>query len=84
MKRKAKELALQLFNETNHRFPEILFLRIQPHPEQADRYWIKVRGTMDEQQERLMDTFVADRATDILIDEGYSFAVMLENVIEVA
>jgi hypothetical protein len=39
---------------------------------------------MDEQRERLMDTFVADRATDILIDEGYSFAVMLENVMEVA
>ncbi len=29
-----------------------------------------------------MREFVADRGTDILIDEGYSFAVMLENALE--
>jgi hypothetical protein len=82
MTRKAKQLAMRLYNETQSRFPEITFARIQPHPEQVNRFWIMVIGEMDEEREREMDVFVADRATDILIDEGYSFSVMLRSSLE--
>jgi hypothetical protein len=82
MTRKVKELAMQLYKETQSRFPEIMFARIQPHPEMRRRYWIMVIGEMNEEREREMDVFVADRATDILIDEGYSFSVMLRSSLE--
>ena len=84
MTRKARELAMSLLNETQQKFPEITFSHIMPSPELRKRYWIMVTGEMNQRRERAMHTFVADRATDILIDEGYSFAVMLENVMEVA
>jgi hypothetical protein len=84
MTRKARKLAMDLFNETQQKFPEITFSTIMPSPELRRRYWIMVTGEMNQRRERAMRTFVADRATDILIDEGYSFAVMLENVMEVA
>jgi hypothetical protein len=78
MTRKAKELALSLFNETQQKFPEITFFEIMPSPELRKRYWIMVTGTMTGKRQRAMRKFVANRATDILIDEGYSFSVMLE------
>ncbi len=78
MTQKAKELARQLYDETKEHFPEIVFSSIQPHPEQARRFWIKVHASMDEDRRTEMREFVADRATDILIANGYSFAVMVE------
>ncbi len=78
MTQKAKELARQLYEETKKYFPEIVFSSIQPHPEQARRFWIKVYASMDEDRRTEMREFVADRATDILIANGYSFAVMVE------
>lgn len=84
MKRKAKALAMNLFEITQKKFPEIRFINIQEHPEQADRYWINVAGEMDEEREMLMDTFVADNAMNILVEEGYSFAIMLDNTLETA
>jgi hypothetical protein len=78
MTRKAKDLALRLYEETKTQFPEIAFSSIQPHPEQARRFWIKVRASMNEDRRTRMREFVADRATDILIADGYSFAVMVE------
>ncbi len=84
MTRKARELAMMLFNETQQKFPELSFVSIMPSPELRKRYWIMASGIMSEERERQMDVFVADRATDILIDEGYSFAVMLENTLETA
>ncbi len=84
MKRKAKALAMNLFEITQKKFPEIRFINIQEHPEQADRYWINVAGDMDEEREMLMDTFVADNAMNILVEEGYSFAIMLDNTLETA
>jgi hypothetical protein len=79
MKRKVKELAMNLFAVTHKRFPAIRFVKIQEHPEQIDRYWIKVVGELDEEQQDEMRMFVGRKATDILIKEGYSFAVMLDN-----
>jgi hypothetical protein len=78
MTHKAKELAIQLYEETKKQFPEIVFSYIQPHPEQARRFWIKVHASMNEDRRAQMREFVADRATDILIADGYSFAVMVE------
>jgi hypothetical protein len=61
----------------------VLF-RSQEHPEQADRYWINVSADMDEEREMVMGKFVADNAMDILVKEGYSFAIMLDNTLEPA
>jgi hypothetical protein len=82
--RKARELAMNLFNETQQKFPEITFSSIMPSPELRKRYWIMVTGELSEERQNAMREFVADRGTDILIDEGYSFAVMLENTLETA
>jgi hypothetical protein len=84
MTKKVKELAIHLYEETRRQFPEINFHYIQPHPEMRKRYWIMVTGTMTEKRQRAMRKFVADRATDILIDEGYSFAVMIDHSLETA
>jgi hypothetical protein len=84
MTRKARELAMNLFNETQEKFPEITFSSIMPSPELRKRYWIMVTGELSEERQNVMREFVADRGTDILIDEGYSFAVMLENILETA
>jgi hypothetical protein len=84
MKRKVKTLAMNLFEITQKKFPEIKFINIQEHPEQADRYWINVSADMDEEREMVMDKFVARKAMDILVKEGYSFAVMLDNTLEPA
>lgn len=82
MKRKVKTLAMDLFETTQKKFPEIKFVNIQEHPEQADRYWINVSGDMDEEREIDMGRFVARKAMDILVKEGYSFAIMLDNTLE--
>lgn len=84
MKRKVKTLAMNLFEITQKKFPEIKFINIQEHPEQADRYWINVSADMDEEREMAMGKFVADNAMDILVKEGYSFAIMLDNTLELA
>jgi hypothetical protein len=84
MKRKVKTLAMNLFELTQKKFPEIKFINIQEHPEQADRYWINVSGDMGEEREMVMDKFVARKAMDILVKEGYSFAIMLDNTLEPA
>ncbi|MFY8000450.1 MAG: hypothetical protein ACOVSW_17780 [Candidatus Kapaibacteriota bacterium] len=84
MKRKVKTLAMNLFEITQKKFPEIRFINIQEHPEQADRYWINVSADMDEEREMVMGKFVADNAMDILVKEGYSFAIMLDNTLELA
>ena len=84
MKRKVKELAMNLFEVTHKRFPAIQFVKIQEHPEQIDRYWIKVVGNLDEEQQYEMSMFVGRKATDILVKEGYSFAIMLDNTLELA
>jgi hypothetical protein len=78
MRRKAQELAMGLFEETRKHFPEISFLRIDPHPEQARRFWIRVVADMDDERQMAMDEFVADRAMDILMAHKYSFAIMLK------
>ncbi len=78
MTRKVKDLALKFFQETQTAFPEITFADIMPSPELRKRYWILVTGTMTEKRKREMRRFVADRATDMLIDEGYSFSVKLD------
>jgi hypothetical protein len=77
MKRKVKQLAKEIFTATQQQFPEIQFLDIQEHPEQYDRYWIIVTGEMEEEREMDMNMFSGEIATRILIDEGYSFGVML-------
>lgn len=82
MKRRVKTLALGLFEITQKKFPEIRFINIQEHPEQADRYWINVAGDMDEDREMTMNKFVAHKAMKILVEEGYSFAIMLDNTLE--
>ncbi len=84
MTRKAKELAMNFFRETQEAFPELTFVGIMPSPELRRRYWIMVTGAMTEKRKREMRRFVADRATDVLIDEGYSFAVKLEHTLETA
>ncbi len=84
MKRQTKALALELFEITQKKFPEIRFLNIQEHPEQADRYWINVVGEMDDDREMAMNKFVATKAMNILIEHGYSFAVMLDNSLATA
>lgn len=84
MKRKVKELAMSLFEVTHKQFPAIQFVKIQEHPEQVDRYWIKVVGNLDEEEQYEMSMFVGRKATDILVKEGYSFAVMLDNRLELA
>lgn len=84
MKRKAKALAMNLFETTQKKFPEIRFINIQEHPEQADRYWINVAGDIDEEREMAMNKFVARNAMNILVEEGYSFAIMLDNTLETA
>jgi hypothetical protein len=81
VKRKVKELAMKLYEETHKHFPVIRFVSIQEHPEQANRYWINVGGDMDEQSEAEMRTFVGQKAMNILVQEGYSFAVMLDNTL---
>jgi hypothetical protein len=81
MKRTVKILAMNLFAITQKNFPEITFINIQEHPEQSDRYWVNVAGDMDEEREMAMDTFVADQAMNILITEGYSFAIILDNAL---
>jgi hypothetical protein len=81
MKRIAKKLAMQLYEDTRKQFPAIRFINIQNHPEQAGRYWINVAGDMSEDEEEEMRMFVGKIATDILINEGYSFAVMLDNTL---
>jgi len=81
MKRKVQQLAKSLYEETKQRFPAIQFINVQEHPEQADRFWINVGGDLDEQEQESMRTFVGRKATDILIREGYSFAVMLDNTL---
>jgi hypothetical protein len=78
MIRKAKDLALRLYEETKKQFPEIVLSSIQPHPEQSRHFWIQVRAAMNEERRVQMREFVADRATDILIADGYSFAMMVE------
>jgi hypothetical protein len=55
-----------------------------PSPELRKRYWIIVTGEISEDRRIEMRHFVADRATDILIDEGYSFAVMTNHSLETA
>jgi hypothetical protein len=84
MKRHIKALAMELFETTQKKFPEIRFINIQEHPEQADRYWINVASDMDEDREIAMNKFVADKAMKILVKEGYSFAIMLDNTLELA
>jgi hypothetical protein len=84
MKRKVKTLAMSLFETTQKKFPEIKFMNIQEHPEQADRFWINVTGDMDEDREMVMSKFVARKAMKILVEEGYSFAIMLETQPEAA
>ncbi len=84
MKRQVKTLALGLFEITQRKFPEIRFMNIQEHPEQADRYWINVVGDMDEERKIAMNKFVANKAMKILVEEGYSFAIMLDNRLELA
>ena len=84
MKRHVKALAVELFEITQKKFPEIRFINIQEHPEQADRYWINVAGDMDEEREITMNKFVANQAMKILVKEGYSFAIMLDNALELA
>jgi len=73
MTRKARELAMMLFNETQGKFPEITFSSIMPSPELRKRYWIMVTGELSEERQNAMREFVAYRGTDILIDEGYVF-----------
>ncbi len=75
---------MNLFKETRKKFPEITFSSIMPSPELRKRYWIMVTGELSEERQNAMREFVADRGTDIFIDEGYSFAVMLENTMETA
>ncbi len=79
MKRKVQQLAKSLYEETKQRFPAIQFINIQEHPEQADRFWINVAGELSEEEQDSMRMFVGRKATDILIHDGYSFAVMLDN-----
>jgi len=79
MKRQAKALAMELFAVTQKKFPEITFINIQEHPEQTDRYWINVASDMSEDREIAMNKFVANEAMKILIEKGYSFAVMVDN-----
>jgi hypothetical protein len=84
MTHKVKSLAMNLYEETRRIFPEINFLYIHPHPEMKRRYWIMVAANMNEEREDEMRHFVADRATDILIDEGYSFSVRIDHSMETA
>ena len=84
MKRKIKELANNLFEVTQKKFPEIKFVNIQEHPEHANRYWINVSGDIDEDTHAVMRKFVANKAMKILVSEGLSFAVMLDNTLESA
>jgi hypothetical protein len=79
MKKQVKALAMKLFEITQRQFPEIHFINIQEHPEQVGRYWINVRGDMSEDRELQMDEFVAEQAMDILVEHGYSFAIMVDN-----
>jgi NAD+--asparagine ADP-ribosyltransferase len=79
MKRKVKELAMKLYEDAHKHFPAIHFVNIQEHPEQANRYWINVAGELSEDQQEEMRMFVGRKATNILIKEGYSFAIMLDN-----
>jgi hypothetical protein len=82
MKRKARELAMTIFEQTQKEFPAIEFINIQEHPEQANRYWINVSGDIDEETHIAMTEFVAAIAIEILIAEGLSFAVMLDNMLD--
>ncbi len=77
MKRKVKKLAQEIFATAQQKFPEIQFVGIQEHPEQHDRFWINVSGPIDEEQEMEMNMFVNKISMRILIDEGYSFGIML-------
>jgi hypothetical protein len=70
---------MELFAATQKKFPEITFINIQEHPEQTDRYWINVAGDMSEDREIVMNKFVANEAMKILVENGYSFAVMVDN-----
>ena len=84
MTRKARELAMMLFNETQQKFPEITFSSIMPSPELRKRYWIMITGELSEERHNAMREFVADRGTDILIDEGYSFAAKFKHTLNTA
>jgi hypothetical protein len=84
MKRKVKKLALELFATMQKQFPEIQFLGIQEHPEQHDRFWINVAGQMNEDREIELNQSSGVIATQILIEEGYSFGILVRNPIEVA
>jgi hypothetical protein len=84
MKRKVKKLALELFATMQKQFPEIQFLGIQEHPEQYDRFWINVAGQMNEDREIELNQYSGTVATQILIDEGYSFGILVRNSIETA
>jgi len=84
MNRKVKELAMEFFAETQKEFPEICFINIQEHPEQADRYWINVSGDMDEDREIQMGRFTAEKTLDSIVKHGYSFAIIVDNTLDAA
>jgi hypothetical protein len=84
-KKKAHEIAMRLYEETKQSFPEIEFHTITPHPEQAGRYWIRVYAAMDEDRQEALSKFVAERSINILISEGVSLAMMVdEHALEAA
>lgn len=69
---------MRLYDEAKAEFPEIEFHTITPHPEQAGRYWIEVYAVMDEERRNKLREFVAERSIHILINEGVSLAMMVD------
>ncbi len=77
MTRKVQKLAQELFEQTHEQFPEITYLGIQEHPEQKNRFWINVSGLLSDDREIQLQERSGVLATQMLIDEGYSFGLFV-------
>ena len=76
---KQEQLIDELFQKVKEKYPEIEFLGIRESPGDRDLLWIRVAAEMDEAREIEMRHYASELETDILVDYGYSFAIMLES-----
>ncbi len=77
---KQEELIKKIMRAVRRKFPEVELIKVTESPEGYETLWINVTAPEDEDREMALIKFAANKTIDILLDYGYHFLVMPNNL----
>ena len=75
-------LVADYYEKVRQHYPEIVFIRTEPHPEDPDDTWLMVQVPDSWGEERYMEMCetAAEYTTDILLETGYYMSLHLNQL----